>query len=192
MALLAALVEENFILSISITLLISEKEIRTNLPRSIICLHCNMFQLFPWDLVTFQGGCFGGNERGISPFDPLVDVFLPLDDGVTPIVSAKDTAAACLDVASMPTQLNERRTRVLIIGASGQGVCTTDNTWALKLKKSIMRGCADLRNRFKEEYKVEILNFEGMGGFLNYRILEQSVECPRSVMPSLTVKKALD
>mmetsp|Transcript_53545 Transcript_53545/g.88906 ORF Transcript_53545/g.88906 Transcript_53545/m.88906 type:complete len:497 (+) Transcript_53545:23-1513(+) len=68
-----------------------------------------------------QEGCFNpANEADTHPFDPLFNVAWPVPEGVTPVMSPKDTAAPPLSVRRPHLCTRTPRGRILIIGASGQ------------------------------------------------------------------------
>lgn len=68
-----------------------------------------------------QEGTFNpANEADTHPLDPLFDVQWPVPEGVTPIMSAKDTAAPILSVRRPALATMKPRGRILVVGASGQ------------------------------------------------------------------------
>lgn len=69
-------------------------------------------------VVYCQGGCFRADiDHGITPFDPAVDIHWPQQDGVKQLLSPKDEQAPSIQVQR---GILPKRTRVLVIGASGQ------------------------------------------------------------------------
>ena len=70
-----------------------------------------------------QEGTFNPpNEADTHPFDPLFQVQWPVPEGISPVMSPKDTAAPFLAVRRPHLSTAEPRGRILVIGGSGQ-VC---------------------------------------------------------------------
>ena len=68
-----------------------------------------------------QEGCFNPTkEADTHPFDPLFQVAWPVPEGVTPVMSPKDTCAPPLSVRRPHLTSLDARGRILVIGASGQ------------------------------------------------------------------------
>lgn len=83
-------------------------------------LYIYIWQLINYSPLRLQGDTFKpGVDWGFQPLDKVVNIYWPVPEGVSTVMSGKDRDAAELSVSGT---IKPRRIRVLVIGASGQGI----------------------------------------------------------------------
>ncbi|CAH1263501.1 MAT2B [Branchiostoma lanceolatum] len=107
-------------------------------------------------VVYCQGGVYQpATERDLLWSDPLVNVYWPLQTGITPVLSDKDLSAPYLHENEV--QVNPLRERYLVIGASGQ------------VGGALMEA---LRHRSKEIVAIGTYNSHPREGMLSFSLEE--------------------